>query len=861
MLLGVRQGIWTVLCQKSGWSFRIGPLASEGMKSRLLRVLLASFLSGNCLAGATLTPDLAAKLPPPATHKVQFRTEIKPILEASCVKCHGRGKSKGGFQLDTRETFLKPADSGPAAVPGKSEESYLIHLVSALNPDEVMPQKGSKLTAVQVGLLRAWIDQGLSWDEGVTFSKPLPVNLNPRRPALPPAARGVTNPIDRFLGSYFASRNASASPIVEDRQFARRVYMDAIGLLPPAEELGRFRTDRRKDKRERLVRRLLSDNQRYAQHWLTFWNDALRNDYAGTGYIDGGRKQITGWLYSALATNLAYDEFVGQLINPTRESEGFTKGIVWRGAVNASQTPPLQAAQNISQVFMGVNLKCASCHDSFINDWSLADAYGLANIYADEPLEMFQCDTATGKKAPTRFIFSELGAIEAGMPKTNRLERLAEIICDKRDGRLSRTIVNRLWARFMGRGLVEPVDDMEQEAWHQDLLDWLAEDLVDHGYNLKRTMELILTSRAYQMPSVSLEEPKGGAFVFSGPAVRRLTSEQFRDALSVLTGLWHERPDGEFDFMAGTGRDRETMFARDLKPLWIWNNAAALDSAPTNQTVYFRRRILIPERATEASVVCAADNKFTLYVNGNKVGESNDYERPRLLDLKPYLLKGENVIAVEATNTGDKPSFAGLLFYARVRHVGKTGGRERIMDFASDQEWVWSTSKTEGWERPNHDEQSWASAYVLDVGKLGRADGHQYMAARFSRILSGPLQHGKARAALVRADPLALALGRPNREQVITTRASAATTLQALELTNGLTLDNFLKRGAERLAGEGPLSAAILIDRLYQRALSRPPTGEEIAAAREVIGDPIQKSGIEDLLWAVAMLPEFQLIQ
>src|SRR5579862_3604292 len=144
---------------------------------------------------------------------------------------------------------------------------------------------------------------------------------------------------------------------------------------------------------------------------MTFWNDALRNDYKGTGYIDGGRKQITTWLYAALATNMGYNQFVGQLINPTTESEGFTKGIVWRGTVNASQTPQMQAAQNISQVFMGVNLKCASCHDSFINDWKLSDAYGLAAIYSDESLQEFRCDKPTGVWAQPRFIYPELGEI------------------------------------------------------------------------------------------------------------------------------------------------------------------------------------------------------------------------------------------------------------------------------------------------------------------------------------------------------------------------------------------------------------------------------------------------------------------
>ena len=226
----------------------------------------------------------------------------------------------------------------------------------------------------------------------------------------------------------------------------------------------KFVADKQPAKREQLVRRLLADNQNYAIHWLTFWNDALRNDYKGTGYIDGGRTQITQWLYSALVRNLPYDRFVAQLIDPTAESEGFVKGIVWRGVVNASQTPQMQAAQNISQVFMGVNLKCASCHDSFINDWMLSDAYGLASIYADAPLEMVLCDKPTGKQAQLKFIYPQLGTIDASADKPARLKQLAEVICKPQDGRLTRTLVNRLWQRFFGRGLIEPVDDMEKAA-------------------------------------------------------------------------------------------------------------------------------------------------------------------------------------------------------------------------------------------------------------------------------------------------------------------------------------------------------------------------------------------------------------
>src|SRR2546427_5348061 len=98
-------------------------------------------LGGSC-AVAKITPEQAKSLPPPAVHQINFTKEIKPIIEASCIKCHGRGRDKGGFQMDTRETFLKGGDSGPAVGVGKSAESHLIELVSGLDPDSVMPKKG-----------------------------------------------------------------------------------------------------------------------------------------------------------------------------------------------------------------------------------------------------------------------------------------------------------------------------------------------------------------------------------------------------------------------------------------------------------------------------------------------------------------------------------------------------------------------------------------------------------------------------------------------------------------------------------------------------------------------------------------------
>src|SRR5262249_39621843 len=158
----------------------------------------------------------------------------------------------------------------------------------------------------------------------------------------------------------------------------------------------------------------------------------------------------------------------------------FSKGIVWRGVINASQTPPMQAAQNISQVFLGLNLKCASCHDSFINDWKLADAYGLAAVFADTPLDISRCDRPTGATAKAALLYPELGSIDAGASRSQRLKQLTSLLIAKEDGRLTRTIVNRLWARLMGRGIIEPVDEMDNDPWCADLLDFLASDLIEH---------------------------------------------------------------------------------------------------------------------------------------------------------------------------------------------------------------------------------------------------------------------------------------------------------------------------------------------------------------------------------------------
>ena len=158
----------------------------------------------------------------------------------------------------------------------------------------------------------------------------------------------------------------------------------------------------------------------------------LRND-EGVIY-HGERKSITEWLLTALEKNVPYDAMVRALLDPPAQGgpEGFLTGVTWRGVVSASQTPPMQAAQNAAQVFLGMNIKCAACHDSFINRWKLSDTYGLASMFSDQPLELVRCDVKLGKMAEARFPFSEL-KVDFGDTLASRRKAACGMVCASRE--------------------------------------------------------------------------------------------------------------------------------------------------------------------------------------------------------------------------------------------------------------------------------------------------------------------------------------------------------------------------------------------------------------------------------------------
>ncbi len=789
---------------------------------------------------------------------IDFAHDIFPILKSQCSKCHGGEEREGEFSLNNRDALLKGGEHGAGIRLGDSKGSLLIHRITTSDSTERMPPEGEPLTAKQIQKLSEWIESGAKWDEGLTFAKSQydpPLRLN--RPELPAVQNheGIkntrTSAIDRFLDETYVGREETLPPSIDDSSFARRAWLDLNGLLPPPQELVDFLGDTSPNKRARLVRKLLDDKRNYAEHWLTFWNDLLRNDYGGTGFITGGRKQISVWLYRSLIENKPYDQMARELIAPTEESTGFVDGIRWRGTVSAGQTVEIQFAQSVGQSFLGINLKCASCHDSFIDRWKLEDSYGLAAIYSKIPLEIHRCDKPVGKQARAAWLFPEIGEVDATLDQPARLKQLSQLMTHRDNGLFARTMVNRLWHRLMGRGIVEPVDAMQSKPWNEELLEWLAFDFVEHGYDLKHTMETICNSEAYQSRTEIIADfDPTKLYVYSGPRPKRMTAEQFVDCVWQLT----EYSPTEYDAPILRGEltksqiDNETLIAK-----WIWSRADA-EVSPANEQFTFRKVFELGALPKRSTVIATCGNSFDLFVNGKKIASGDQWDRVRGFLLNKHLSVGKNELLLVGKNGGESPNPAGA--FVEIRIVDEN---DQTRSIGSDATWEWTSSVPEknGKFKKGPD---WTGAFEVSKPEVWMSRIENQLRMQLATGMFS--QAWMVRSSLLKSDSFQKTLGRPNRDQIVTSRPATWSTLEALDLNNAQVLDYYLAEGAKFLFAEGQLGSTGIVERIYRKGLSRLPNDEERRIGIDAMGSASPSvERIQDFLWTIVMLPEFQIIR
>lgn len=446
---------------------------------------------------------------------VDYFKQVQPLLETRCYDCHAGAKVKGGLRLDDRAAAIKGGrGDGPAIVPGNPEKSALLSRLRSHEPSERMPPKGDRLTPDQIRTLETWIREGAAW---------------------PDVRAGRTTP----------------TPLTDDLTFLRRVTLNTVGVMPSLDEIAAFQRD---PSRAKVIDRLLAD-ERWADHGMGYWQDVLAENPNILNPTLNNTGPFRWWLYESLRDNKPMDLFVTELLR-MKGSVRFG-GPAGFGVASQNDVPMAAKAMIVSGAFLGVEMKCARCHDAPAHRSTQEELFNVAAMLGAKPIKLPATSTVPldkihqgGRKPlisvtlkpgttieprwPFAFAREARGKELAERPDDPR-DRLAALVTAPDNERFAQVIANRVWKRLMGRGLVEPVDDWERgKPTHPELLRWLGRELVRSGYDMKHVARLILNSHAYQR-ATDKALPENEA-LYAAPGPRRLAAEQIVDSLFAAAG-------------------------------------------------------------------------------------------------------------------------------------------------------------------------------------------------------------------------------------------------------------------------------------------------------------------------------------
>lgn len=402
----------------------------------------------------------------------------------------------------------------------------------------------------------------------------------PREKPVPPKTSLLTNnEIDQFIAERWQAERVRWASLSSDEQFLRRVYLDLTGVTPTLDEVGAL-IKRGRPNRAAIIDQLLA-SPRYADHWTTFWGDLLREE---TNIRGAAPFAFRDYIRDSLKANKPFDQFVSELITAEGDTSQNPAALFFMRHDGDAE----ELTITLTQTFLGTQLKCAQCHDHKFEPWLQKDFEGMRDFWRGTRRQRIREETVnrprggtvtvpifevtTRREGSGRFLTGDEPELGGGR------EALAAMMTDRRNPYFARVIVNRLWAKLMGAGLVEPVDEFSpaNPPSHPELLDWLAIDFIENGYDLKRTLRLICNSRTYQL------ETTGGVVageqglekrLFQRMPLKRLTAEQLHDSILTTTGLlgrdrWEPAVEQVYPPRAGSflatfnAHDRQTIHER-----------------------------------------------------------------------------------------------------------------------------------------------------------------------------------------------------------------------------------------------------------------------------------------------------------
>jgi Protein of unknown function (DUF1549)/Protein of unknown function (DUF1553) len=434
----------------------------------------------------------------------------------------------------------------------------------ANDPDiAAVDRNGVVTTGSRGGLFSVMVRFG---DKFGVFHGTVPFNTHQNGASIAIPSTAQFNPIDRHLVSQWKELGIAPSDPADDATFIRRVTIDICGTLPTAKEVTSYVRDKRSDKRARLVDRLL-DRPEYASHFALKWADILKN--RGRGYSTGqqrpGTTLFSAWIRDSIAANKPYDCFVSEILTATG-SQRLNPPTIWYRSVRT----PQDYVESIAQAFLGVRIQCAQCHHHPAERWSQSDYYGLAAVFSrvgrkggfadaevptDEIIFLKEkgevVHPRTGKVMQPRALGSPAFVLS---PFEDPRRRFAKWMTAKDNPFFARTMVNRMWGHFFGRGIIHPIDDARSTnpPSNPELLAALSRDFVKSGYDVKHLIRVITNSYAYRLDSRPNRSNRDDTRSFARFYPRRLTAEVLLDGISQVLDVPTKFPGGPGTFPQGT---------------------------------------------------------------------------------------------------------------------------------------------------------------------------------------------------------------------------------------------------------------------------------------------------------------------
>ncbi|MDB5390607.1 MAG: Planctomycete cytochrome [Planctomycetaceae bacterium] len=342
---------------------------------------------------------LRAALPEPARRVVDFIKDVQPLFAKRCYKCHGAEKQEAGLRLDLKQAALAGGDNGKSIEAGKSADSQLVQHVAGVDPDMVMPPKGERLTAIEVGLIRAWIDQGAIWPDsapGNVVRKSEHWSFQPLKTGSLPVVKSpewVRNPIDAFIMARLDKEGIAPAVEADRATLIRRLYLDLLGLIPSPTEVDEYLADSDPQAYEHLVQKVLA-SPHFGERWGRHWLDLAR--YADSdGYEKDTARPFAyryrDWVINAINCDQSFDQFTieqlaGDLLpNATLEQKmatGFHRNTLTNTEGGADQEEFRVAAtvdrvNTLGSVWLGVTVGCAQCHSHKYDPFTQREYYQL----------------------------------------------------------------------------------------------------------------------------------------------------------------------------------------------------------------------------------------------------------------------------------------------------------------------------------------------------------------------------------------------------------------------------------------------------------------------------------------------------